>query len=636
MVFSNPAGREDASLSCRASLLDNVRTNTAFALCVAMSLFHLYTAGIGLLQTPVQRAVHVGFVLVLVFLLYPLRRGWRWADVLLVLCSIAGTGYIALFSDAIALRGGKVLPYELVLGTLTLAAVLEAGRRVLGRTLPLLGLAFLLYCRYGRYAPSIFMHRGYSLERIVQHMYLTTEGVFGVAVGVSSTFIFLFILFGAFLSGSGGARFFNNLALSLTGRSPGGPAKVAIVASGLLGTINGSSIANVATTGAFTIPLMKRAGYTPEEAGAIEACASTGGQLMPPIMGAGAFVMSEFLNVPYARILSAALVPALLYYAGLFLNVHLRARRTGLEGLGGDAPKVRVVLRDDGHLLLPLLLIVVMLMRAYTPLKAAFWGILVMVGVAGLRRHTRMGPRLVVKALADGARGALGTGIACAVVGFVVGGSSLTALGPTLSDNILDLAGGALLPTLFLAMGACLLLGMGLPTTANYIVTSTVVVPALVKMGVPPLSAHMFVFYFGIMADISPPVCLASFTAAGIAGADAAGTGARALLFALTSFLLPYLFIYSPAILMEGSSPLSVLEVSAGAAVGIVAFAAALQGWWGVRLSVPLRSAALVAGALCFVPHTSLRLAGILASLGLGYAARRGGSFFVKESGVHK
>ena len=210
---------------------------------------------------------------------------FRSADVLLILCSIAGTGYIALFSDAIALRGGKVLPYELVLGSLTLIAVLEAGRRVLGRTLPLLGLAFLLYCRYGRYAPSIFMHRGYSLERIVQHLYLTTEGIFGVAVGVSSTFIFLFILFGAFLSSSGGARLFNNLALSLTGRRPGGPAKVAIVASGLLGTINGSSIANVATTGAFTIPLMKRAGYTPEEAGAIEACASTGGQLMPPIMG---------------------------------------------------------------------------------------------------------------------------------------------------------------------------------------------------------------------------------------------------------------------------------------------------------------------------------------------------------------
>ena len=631
MALFSSEGPEDSPSPLRVPFIDKIRTNAAFALCVAMSLFHLYTAGIDLLQTPVQRAVHVGFVLVLVFLLYPLRR-WRWIDVLLALCSIAGTGYIALFSDAIALRGGKVLPYELVLGTLTLIAVLEAGRRVLGRTLPLLGLAFLLYCRYGRYAPSIFMHRGYSLERIVQHMYLTTEGVFGVAVGVSSTFIFLFILFGAFLSGSGGARFFNNLALSLTGRSPGGPAKVAIVASGLLGTINGSSIANVATTGAFTIPLMKKAGYTPEEAGAIEACASTGGQLMPPIMGAGAFVMSEFLNVPYARILSAAIVPALLYYAGLFLNVHLRARRAGLKGLGGDAPGVREVLRDDGHLLLPLLLIIVMLMRAYTPLKAAFWGILVMVGVAGLRRHTRMGPRLVVKTLADGARGAVGTGIACAVVGFVVGGSSLTALGPTLSDNILDLAGGALLPTLFLAMGACLLLGMGLPTTANYIVTSTVVVPALVKMGVPPLSAHMFVFYFGIMADISPPVCLASFTAAGIAGANAASTGTRALLFALTSFLLPYLFIYNPAILMEGGSLLSVLEVSVGAAVGIVTFAAALQGWWRVRLSVPLRAAALVAGALCFVPHGPLRIVGTLASLGLGGAARWGERFFVKGS----
>ena len=617
-----PAGQESFPSRGMSSIdaIDTIRTNMAFALCVAMSLFHLYTAGIGLLQTPVQRAIHVGFVLVLVFLTYPLRGRGGWIDALLILCAAVGTGYIALFSDAIALRGGKVLRCELVLGLLTILCVLEAGRRVLGRTLPLLGFIFLLYCRYGRYAPSIFMHRGYSLERIVQHMYLTTEGVFGVAVGVSSTFIFLFILFGAFLSNSGGARFFNNLALSLTGRSPGGPAKVAIVASGLLGTINGSSIANVATTGAFTIPLMKKAGYTPEEAGAIEACASTGGQLMPPIMGAGAFVMSEFLNVPYARILSAAIIPALLYYSGLFLNVHLRARRAGLRGFDGEAPDVRQVLKEDGHLLLPILLIVVMLMRSYTPLKAAFWAILLMVGIAALRRHTRMGPRLVVRTLADGARSAVGTGIACAVVGFVVGGSSLTALGPTLSDNILDLAGGALFPTLILAMAACLLLGMGLPTTANYIVTSTVVVPALVKMGVPPLSAHLFVFYFGIMADISPPVCLASFTAAGIAGADAARTGGKALLFALSSFLLPYLFVYSPAILMQGSSRFSVLEVAVGASAGVFAFAVGLQGWWGVRLTFPLRMAAFFAGVLCFLPFLSSRLAGIALLAGLGYA----------------
>lgn len=600
----------------------DLRTTTIFVLCTAMSLFHLYTAGIGLLQTPVQRAVHLGFVLILTFLLHPLKGGWGRLDGILILCALAGTGYIALFFEPIVLRGGKALPHEIVLGCLTMLTVLEAGRRALGRTLPLMGLAFLLYCRYGRYAPSIFMHRGYSLERIVQHMYLTTEGIFGVALGVSSTFIFMFILFGAFLSHSGGARLFNNLALSLAGKRPGGPAKMAIVASGLLGTINGSSIANVATTGAFTIPLMKEVGYTPEEAGAIEACASTGGQLMPPIMGAGAFVMSEFLSVPYIRILSAATVPALLYYAGLLTNVHLGARRSGMRGIGGEAPNVGAVLRADGHLLLPLLLIVAMLMSSYTPLKSAFWAIVLMVGVSSLRRHTRMGPGLLARTLADGARSAVGTGVACAVVGFVVGGSSLTALGLTLSDNILDLAGGALPFALILSMGACLLLGMGLPTTANYIVTSTVVAPALVKLGVMPLAAHLFVFYFGIMADISPPICLASFTAAGIAKADATKTGIKALFLALSSFLLPYLFVYRPEILLEAGSPWDSLVAASGALVGVAALAVAVQGWWGRPLGVAMRIAAFILGLACFAPSPTLRIAAALAAAGLGCAVR--------------
>lgn len=587
-------------------VIPDIREKTAYVLCIAMSLFHLYTAGIGLLQTPVQRAVHLGFVLVLVFLFHPSRS--RTLDALLASAAATGTGYIAVFFRDIAMRGGRILPHEVILGIITIIVVLEAGRRVLGNTLPALGLVFLLYCRFGRYAPSIFMHRGYSVERIVQHMYLTNEGIFGVAVGVSATFIFMFILFGAFLSHSGGARFFNDLALALTGRTPGGPAKMAIFASGLLGTINGSSIANVATTGAFTIPLMKETGYTPEEAGAIEACASTGGQLMPPIMGAGAFIMSEFLNVPYMTIITAALIPALLFYGGLFANVHFRAKAAGLEGLHEGIPHVGDVFRRDGYLLLPIALIIAMLLQAYTPLKAAFWAIIVMVAVSSLRKRTRMGPREIAHTLADGAKNAVSTGTACAVVGFIVGGCSLTALGLTLSDNIIDLAGGALLPTLLLAMSACLLLGMGLPTTANYIVTSTVVVPALIRMGVAGLSAHMFVFYFGIMADITPPVCLASFTAAGIAGGDASKTGLKALSFALTSFFLPYMFIYCPEI-MPGNAPLTATAyVTLPAVVGIIAVAAALQGYFIRKLSSTVRAVLFCSATVCFLPFLRIKL----------------------------
>lgn len=491
---------------------------------IAMSLFHLYTAGIGLLPTSIHRAVHLTFAIVAVFLLYPGRKGQDktripWYDWILAATAGLGTGYIVFFFNEIARRGAQVQPHEVWLGILTIVMVLEAGRRVAGKVLPSLSILFLLYCYFGRYMPFMFMHRGYSINRIIQHMYLTQEGIFGVALGVSSTFVFMFILFGAFLGKSGGARFFNELALAIAGHSPGGPAKVAIVASGLLGTINGSSVANVATTGAFTIPLMKKVGYKPEFAGAVEACASTGGQFMPPIMGAGAFIMSEFLGISYLRIAAAAIIPAVLYYSALFIAVHLRARHRNLEGLSKEVlPALKDVLVKDGHLVVPLVVIIGMLLNRFTPLAAAFWGIISVVAVSLLRKHTRMGIRETLGALEEGARGALGVAIACALVGFIVGTSSLTALGLTISNNIIDISKGLLFPTLLLSMVACLILGMGLPTTANYIVTSTMIAPALIKMGVLPLAAHLFVFYFGIMADLTPPVCLAAFTGAGIAG----------------------------------------------------------------------------------------------------------------------
>ena len=501
---------------------------------VAMAAFHLYTASLGVLPIAIIRAVHLTFAIVAVFILYPAtRKGSKtsvpWYDWLLATASCGVIGYIVVMFNDITRRGALPLPYEIYLGAAAVILILEGGRRIVGNVLPILSSLFLFYCYFGQVMPGMFMHRGYSLSRIVQHMYLTPEGIFGVALGVSATFAVRFIIFGAVPCKSGGARVFIERDLAIAGSAPGGPAKVAVVASGLLGTINGSSVANVATTGTFTIPLMKRVGYKPEYAGAVEACASTGGQLMPPIMGAGAFIMSEFLGISYLRIAAAAIIPAILYYSAIFVNVHIRARKRNLRGLSRDElPVIKEVMKKDGHLLIPIGVVIATLLMKYTPVAAAFFGVVSVVVVSQFRSHTRMGFKSIIEAMEEGARGALGVALACALVGFVVGTSSLTSLGLTISNNIIELSGGKLFPTLVMAMVASLVLGMGLPTTANYIVCSTIVAPALIGMNVLPLAAHMFVFYFGIMADLTPPVCLAAFTGAGIAGAQPGKTGITA------------------------------------------------------------------------------------------------------------
>ena len=551
----------------------------------AMSLFHLYSAGIGTLPITIQRAVHITFAIVAVFVLYPsTSRGsktsapiWDW---LLAAAAGGALGYIIYAFDDIAMRGAEPLNYEIYLGIAAIILLLEAGRRIVGNVLPSLCVFFLLYCFFGNYAPGIFQIRGYSLNRIVQHMYLTSEGIFGLALGVSATFVIVFIIFGAYLSQSGGAKFFNELALAVAGDKPGGPAKVAVVASGLLGTINGSSVANVATTGTFTIPLMKKVGYPAYYAGAVEACASTGGQLMPPIMGAGAFIMSEFLNIPYLTIAFAAIIPALIYYVAIFANVHIRARRQKLSGIPkSELPSVKEVMKSDGHLIVPVLVVIITLLMKYTPLRAGFVGVVAVIAVSSLKKNTRMSLRDNLNALVEGARGSLGVAIACALVGLIVGTSSLTSLGLTISNNIIELSGGSLFFTLLMAMAACLILGMGLPTTANYIVCSTIIAPALIGMNVLPLAAHLFVFYFGIMADLTPPVCLAAFTGAGIAGANPTKTGVTATRIALASYLLPYCFVYNPMLLMQNVNwgDLAVLVVSALA--GVISLAGAFEGW---------------------------------------------------------
>ena len=577
----------------------------------AMSLFHLYTAGIATMPITIQRAIHLTFAIVAVYILFPgIRKGSKTStplyDWILAIAAGGVTGYIIFFFNEIARRGAEPLPYEIWLGIAAIILVLEAGRRVVGNVLPCMSIIFLAYCYFGNYAPGMFQIRGYTVSRIIQHMYLTPEGIFGLALGVSATFVIVFIIFGAFLSQSGGARFFNELALAMAGGTPGGPAKVAVVASGLLGTINGSSVANVATTGTFTIPLMKRVGYPPHYAGAVEACASTGGQLMPPIMGAGAFIMSEFLGISYLSIAAAAIIPAFIYYTAIFTNVHIRARKEDFKGLPKDQlPEAREVMKRDGHLLIPVVVIIATLLMKYTPLRAGFIGVVSVILISSLKQNTRMSIRQIVDALEEGARGALGVALACALVGFIVGTSSLTSLGLTISNNIIEISGGNLVITLLMAMVACLVLGMGLPTTANYIVCSTIIAPALIGMKVLPLAAHLFVFYFGIMADLTPPVCLAAFTGAGIAGASPAKTGFTATKIAFCSYIMPYMFVYNPMILLQDVIAHELVILVISATLGVVTLAGAFEGWFYRTLKMPERILMSVC-ALVAIHHSML------------------------------
>ncbi len=584
---------------------------------IAMSLFQLYTSTIGLMTTNIQRTYHLGFAMFVIFLIYPFGKNsptgrFSVPDMALAVASIFTNGYLIVNFNRIVERGAKVTHLELVLGVIAILLVLEAGRRVLGYGLPVLAGFFLLYCYFGRYAPGLFIHRGFTIERIVQHMYLVPEGIYGVALGVSATFVFLFILFGAFLNESGGARFFNDFALAMAGRMAGGPAKVAIFASGLLGTINGSSIANTATTGAFTIPLMKKVGYKPHFAGAVEASSSTGGQIMPPVMGAAAFIMAEFLGVSYISIIKAAAIPAVLYYYGVFISVHLVARKEGLKGLPRELlPDLRKVMLTKGHLLLPLAVVIYLLISGRTPVFAAFWGTLSVIAVSYLRRETRMSPGKILAALQLGARSALGVAIACAVVGFVIGTSSLTGLGLSISNNLIELAGGNLLLTLVLAMVGSLILGMGLPTTANYIVTSTIVAPALVKLGVLPIAAHLFVFYFGIMADVTPPVCLAAFTGAGIAGASPSRTGLTATKLAIAAFILPYMFVYSPQLLLHEVTLSGIVQILITSVTGMTCIAGSTMNYLIIGNNAAERVLLLTGGLLMIKPGTYTDLAGM-------------------------
>lgn len=614
--------------------LDGWQAKLISILAVAMSLFHFYTSGFGLLLAQKQGAVHLAFTLALVFLLYPsdnsgkTRHKIPLIDFALAIIAATSAMYLVVFFDQLVTRSGLPTTLDLTMGFILIATLLEATRRISNPILPGIAIVALLYCYFGKIMPPMIAHRGFNVARIINHMYLGTEGVFGTPLEVSSTFVFMFILFGSILEKTGLGKFIIDLSLALAGWSTGGPAKVAVVSSGLMGTVSGSSVANVCTTGMFTIPLMKSVGYEPHFAGAVEAVASTGGQIMPPVMGAAAFIMAQILGVPYLTVVIAAIIPALLYYFAVMVQVHFEASRLGLKGLPfKELPRLWPLLKAKGFLLIPLIAIIYFLLAGYTPLMAAFYGILVSFVLSWLSKETRLTLPRILDAFESGARGAIGVACACATVGLVVGMGTLTGLALRIANTIVTLAAApaALITsnpiiakeitkifTLFFTMIASLLLGMGLPTTANFIVTSTMAAPALINLGVPPQAAYMFVFYFGIAADLTPPVALAAYAGAGISGSDPMKTGVTAFKLALAGFLVPYIYIYEPMLLFINYQTGPMIQAIISALLGVFLLAMSTIGFFKAKMSTFMRIVAFVGALGLLIPGTYTDLIGLM------------------------
>jgi TRAP transporter 4TM/12TM fusion protein len=592
-------------------------------IAVAFSCFQVYTAAFGLLPAQLQRSVHLSFTFALVYLLFPARLSrtsdrLRWYNYLLAGFAVFVGLYITINYTRLMESGGDYETIDFIFSGFAILLTLEAARRVVGLPIVIIASLFLVYAYFGAYFPGFLNHRGYSLERIASHMYLTTEGIMGIPLGVSATFIFLFILFGSFMEKSGLGQLFVDVSNAVAGWASGGPAKVAVVCSALEGMVSGSSVANTVESGSLTIPMMKRLGYRPEFAAAVEASASTGGQIMPPVMGAAAFIMAEFLNIPYLEIAKAAAIPACLYFAGIFIEVHFEAKRCKLRGMSRDElPRFSHVMAERGHLFMPLVAIIGFLVVGYTPLYAALMGLIMCILASLLRKSTRMSPRLIVDCLETGARNAIGVATACATAGIIIGVVTLTGLGLKMANGLIDLAGGYLLPTLFFTMIASLILGMGAPTTANYIITSTIAAPSLIMLKVEPLAAHMFVFYFGIIADITPPVALAAYAGAGIARADPMKTGWIATKLAIGAFLVPYIFVYNPAMLLIGTTAMGLIQNLVTACCGMFGAGAAMIGFCLAPMRWYERVWFFAAGLLLIDPGTLTDILGLL-MLGLG------------------
>lgn len=580
-----------------------------------VTFYHLaYASGYIRPETLRHRSIHVGMILFMTFAIYPAfkkssRKKIAWYDYILMLLSIIIPVYMWINYQAIIDRVGNADKVDVIMGSILVLLVIEGARRITGWALPLIGIVFMVYALMGARqglipinVPGVFLHRGFQWTKLIGHLFSNTEGIYGTSVNVASTYIFLFIVFGEVMNKCGMGKFFNDIAIGLAGHTKGGPAKVAVIAAGLLGSINGSAIANVVTTGAFTIPLMKKIGYSKEFSGAVSSTASVGGQLLPPIMGAAAFIMAETLGIKYKEIVISAAIPALIYYLGIIFQIQMRASKDKLDGMSKDQlPNVKETMKVYGHLIIPIVFLVYMLFfSGYTVIKGAFLTILMTIIVAQLKKETRMSLKDLEGAFIASAKSTVSVAIACACVGIVIGVSSLTGFTINMASTIISLGGKSLMLTLVFTMVTCMILGMGLPSIPAYIITVTIAAPALIELGIRPLAAHLFCFYFAMFANITPPVALASFAAAGISGGSPMKTGIVSVKLALAGFIIPYMFVYNNQLLLIDTSLIQGIQVALTACVGVFLISAAVEGFLYTKVNIVMR-VIMLAGAFLLI-----------------------------------
>lgn len=605
-------------------------------LCI-WAVFQLYFTTFGVISAVNLRAFHCIFLLTFTFLLYPTYKKEKrtrklppiW-DFVLILLTIFTFGYLIMNYTRIAQNGGRVNTMELIIAGIAVVLVFEAARRASGN-LSILAAIFLAYNWFGQYLPGKLGHNGFALKRVLTTQFWGTQGLLGTGIGVSATYIFLFVVFGAFLKYSGFSKFINDFSLTLVGQSPGGPAKVAVIASALMGMINGSAIANVATTGTITIPLMKQTGYKKEFAGAVEAVASTGGQFCPPIMGAVGFVMAEFLNLNYTTVMLAAILPAFLYYLGLLFAVHFEAKRLGLSGLAKEnIPDAVKVIKEQGHLIIPLVVLIALMSFGYTPLYSAVIAIFATIGASWLRKDTRMTFDKIVAATVEGAKGAISVGVCCVIIGIIIGTVTLTSLGLNMGYLILTVVDNTnIYLTGLLVMIMSTILGMGVPGVAAYVIVQAVAVPVLIDVGVLPMSAHMFCLIYACLSNITPPVAMSSYVASGIAGSNQTKTGLLSVRLGLIGFLIPFFFLDNP-ILLIGADPTATLTGSLWAmitaSIGTIALVGGLEGWFLRKCNILERLVLLIIAPLMLHPGSMTDIIGfgiLAAIILLQYFTRR-------------
>ena len=598
---------------------------------VAFCLFQLYSILSGKITAQVVRATHLAFVMALAYLLFPMKKEMPkdklpWYDVIIAIVGACSWLYISINFDSLVRRAGIYNTTDIIIGIVGILILFEACRRIVGTPILIISLVFIVYALFGAYAPGFLNHRGYSIQRLVSHLYYNTEGIMGTPIGASATFIFLFIFFGALLDKTGIGQFFIDICNAIAGSYDGGPAKVAVLTSAMFGTVSGSSVSNTVGTGSFTIPMMKSLGYRPEFAGAVEASASTGGQLMPPIMGAASFLMAESLGIPYKEVAKAAIIPAILYFTGIFIMVHLEAKKTGLKGLSRDSlPKIGELLMKKGYLVIPLATIIYFFVLGKTAIYAGLMGIIAagLVAIINsivdiiLKRERSFTFNDLIDVFVNGARNIISVAVACAMAGIIIGVITLTGLGLKIGAGLISISGGISILLLMLTMISSIILGMGVPTTANYLITSTIAAGAIIGLGFEPLAAHMFVFYFGIIADVTPPVALAAMAGAAIAKSDPLKTGFEATKLSIGAFIIPYMFIFNPQILMINTTFVEVIPILITSLIGMFGVSAGLDGYVFRKCNFIERILFIAAGLLSIYPefYTDIIGIGLIAAL---------------------